>query len=176
MGDAELPVDLGGDERRPQTGENEPVDRRGVDIALYHDPPAIRWPGGELAGRVGEAHADRVVSAGSSVDQEPATPGAPGVRGEALSALEWRRLRADVDPLDARRDIVEDGGLPERCDQAGIGSGALVPRDVEPPRVASHVRDDRVEVGRFRLISHLCRVYLRGVAGLRLRLLRRAKC
>src|SRR5512133_506266 len=81
-------------------------------------------------------------------------PGAPGLRGEALGALERRRRWADVDPLDAGRDVVEDGGFPEGGDQAAIGSGPLVSRDMEPPRVASHVRDDRVEIGRFRLISH----------------------
>ncbi len=52
----------------------EPVDHRGVDVAL-HDHP--------LAG-VGEREAGGLVSLRGAVDQEPAAPGAPGLGGEPL--------------------------------------------------------------------------------------------
>ena len=49
---------------------------------------------------------------------------------------------------------MEDGGLAEGVGQAGVGAGALVPGDVEPPRVAGDVGDERVEVGGFALVGH----------------------
>ena len=37
MGDAEIVVELGRDEGRLQAGEDDPVDRARVDVALNHD-------------------------------------------------------------------------------------------------------------------------------------------
>ena len=147
VGDAELRIDLGRDEGRAQPGEHQPVDDRGVDVALDDHRPAVGRSGSQLPARVGEGHADRVVSAGGAVDQEPAALGAPGLGREALRALEWGRLGPDVDPLDAGRDVMEDGGLAEGVGQPGVGAGALVPGDVEPPRVRER-RRRRVRRGR----------------------------
>jgi hypothetical protein len=95
-----------------------------------------------------------MVSAGRSVDQEPAPPGAPGSGRQTLRALERGRLGADVDALDAGRDVVEDSGLAEGGYQGGVGAQPLVPRDMKAPRVPSDVGDDRVEVRSFRLVGH----------------------
>ena len=59
----------------------------------------------------------------------------------------------DVDALDVLRDVEPQRALAEREAQPGIGAGAaLVARDVEAPRAAEAVGDDRVEVGRGRLL------------------------
>ena len=137
--------------RRPESTSPSMIEE--WTLRCDHDGP--RWGGPVRASRrVGEGHADRVVSARGAVDQEPAALGAPGLGRETLRALEGGRLGPDVDPLDARRDVVEDGGLAEGGDQAGVGAGALVAGDVEAPRVARDVGDERVEVGGFGLVGH----------------------
>ena len=105
-------------------------------------------------GGVGEGEADRVVAARGAVEQEPAALGAPGLGGEPLRALEGRRLRADVDSLDARRDVVQDRRLAEHLGQPRVAAGALVAGDVEAAGVARDVGGDRVEVGGFALVGH----------------------
>ena len=154
VGDAELGVDLRGDECRPQPREDEPVDDRGVDVALDDDWAAVRRARCELARGMGQGHADGVVPARSSIDQKPAPLSSPGIGRQALSALEGCWLRPNVDPLDAGRNVVEDGRLAEGLDQAGVGARPLVPRDVEATGVSRDICDDRVEVRGFGLVGH----------------------
>ena len=112
-----------------------------------------------------QGEAGGVVSLGSTADQEPASAGAPGVRGEALRALE-RRVGADVDPLDARRDVVLECGLAEHLNEARVRSlAALVPRHVEAPRLAPGVLDDRVEIGGLLLAAERQRARSRAGCG-----------
>ena len=58
---AELVVVLGRDERRQPAGEHEPVDQRGVRVALHDDARAERR----------EREAQRVVALRGAVGQEP---------------------------------------------------------------------------------------------------------
>ena len=74
VGDAQLGVEFGGDERRPQAAHHEPVDHRGVDVALDDD----------LVADVGEGEAGGVVALRGAVDEEPGPAGAPGLGGEYL--------------------------------------------------------------------------------------------
>ena len=139
MGDAEILVDLGSEERRAQAAEDEAVDHRGVDVALDD----------RVAAEVGEGHADRVVAARRAVDEEPAPPCAPGLGGERLRLLERdvERIGTDVDALDARWEVEAERGVPDRVPQPRVGAGAaLVPGDVEAARVGLREPDERVEI------------------------------
>ena len=97
---------------------------------------------------VGQGEAHRLVSLGGPVDQEPGSPRSPGAGGEALRLLERGRLGPHVDPLDQRRDVVEQGSFPGQGPQRRVGAGpALVPGYVQSPGVAARVGEDRVDVG-----------------------------
>ena len=129
VGDPELVVELGRDEARPQPGEHQPVDRRGVDVALDDDPLA----------EVGERQADRVVAAGAAVDQEPAAPRAPGLGGESLGASERRRVRSGPTSIPSIPAGMSSASA--RSPNASLSAGSapgppLWPGDVEARRVA----------------------------------------
>ena len=144
MGDAELGVELRRGEARAHAAEHQPVDHRGVDVALDDDP---------LAG-MGQRQADRVVALRGAVDQEPGAPRAPGLGRQALRLFEGRRLGADVDALGDRRDVVLQAGLADQLAQRRVGAGAaLVAGDLEAARVAGRVGEQRVDVGRRSLTS-----------------------
>ncbi len=161
VGDPEAGVELGGREGGPQPAEHQPVDHGGVDVAL-HD---------HLAAAVGERQADRVVALRGAVDQEPAAARAPGAGGEPLGPLERGRLRADVDALGDRGDVVADADLADQLAHLRVGTRpALVPGHLEPAGIAGGVGEQRVDVGGrvlalvARLLaraSHPVRVYAR---------------
>ena len=81
VGDPELVVDLGSDERRAQPGQDEGVDRARMAVALEHDLVAV----------VGEREAGCEVALRGAVDEEPGPRRAPGAGGEPLRLLERRR-------------------------------------------------------------------------------------
>ena len=108
VGHAELDVVLGRDERRDAAAEHEPVDDRGVRVALRDDPRAER--------REREAH--RVVALRRAVREEPRARDAVGLGGEQLRALVRRRRRADVDALDVLADVERQRAVAEREAQA----------------------------------------------------------
>src|SRR6185295_20183847 len=92
--DAELGIQLGRDEGRLQPAEDDPVDRARVCVSLDHDARA----------EVAEREAGGVIALRGAIDEEPASPRAPGLGGEPLSALEGG-MGTDVDPLEASRDV-----------------------------------------------------------------------
>jgi hypothetical protein len=135
VGDPELGIELGPDEDRPQPRQHEPVDRAGVRVALDD----------HLVPELGEREADGLVSLGGPVAEEPRPLGAPGVGGELLGLLERGRRRADVDAVDDHRHVEREGAPAQRRVQLAVGAGAaLVPRDVEAPRVAPGVALERL--------------------------------
>ena len=71
----------GGDPRRQPAGEHEPVDHRGVRVALHDDRRAERR----------QRQAERVVALRGAVGQKPRARGAVGLGREFLRALEGRR-------------------------------------------------------------------------------------
>ena len=138
VGDAELGIELRRGEARPHTAEDEPVDHRGVDVAL-HDHG--------LAG-VRESQADRVVPLRCAVDQEPGPPRLPGLGRQLLRPFERRRPRADVDAFGDRGDVVAQAQIADQLAQRRVGAHpALVPRDLETAWVAGRVGEQRVDVG-----------------------------
>ena len=146
VGDAELRVELGRHEGRPQAGDHQPVDRARVGVALDHG----------LAAHVRERQHRDVVALRGAVDQEPAAACSPGRGGERLGLLERRRLGTLVDPRGERGDVEGDGSLAERLDEAGVGrAAALVAGDVEAAGVAVGVGAQRVEIGRLGLRRRL---------------------
>ena len=78
---AELGLVLGRHPGRQPAGEHEPVDHRGVRVALHHDRRAERR----------ERQAERVVALRGAVGQEPRARGAVGLGRELLRALVRRR-------------------------------------------------------------------------------------
>ena len=77
VGDPELGVELGRDEGRLEPGEDDPVDRARMGVALDDDARAL----------VAKREAGGVVSLRGAVDQKPAAPRAPGAGCEPLSTL-----------------------------------------------------------------------------------------
>ena len=125
--------------------EHEPVDERGVRVALGDDVRAERR----------ERQAQRVVALRRAVGQEPRARGAVGLGGEALGPLVGRRRRPEVDAVDVLRDVEPQRAVAEAEAQAGVGAlAALVAGDVEAPGTAGPVADHGVEVGRGRLLAH----------------------
>ena len=154
MGDAEVRVELGGDEGRDQAREDGAVDDARVRVPLDDD----------VSARVAQRKARRVVSLRGAVQQEPAAMSAPRLGRELLGELERRRLLADVDPRDQRRDVHRKRPRAYRVRQRGIRSGAaLVPRHVEPGRVALRVPAKRVDV-RNRVLGHASKLLVHGGA------------
>ena len=144
VGHPELLLVLRGDVARPPAGEHEPVDHRGVRVALDDDGRPERR----------QREAERVVALGGAVGQEPRARRAVGLGGELLGALERRRLGPEVDAVDVLRDVEHQRVLADRRDQPGVGARAgLVAGDVEARRAAEAVGDDGVEVGRGRLVA-----------------------
>ena len=109
VGDPQLGVELGRDEGRPHPAQHQPVDHRGVDVALDDDPVAA----------VGERQAGGVVALRGAVDQEPGARRPPGLGGEQLRLLEGGRFGADVDPLGDRGDVVAQAASPTSSPIAG---------------------------------------------------------
>ena len=164
--DVKLGVDLGRDERRLQPGEHEAVDRRGVDVAL-HD---------HAAAGVAEGHARRVVSLRGAVDEKPRAPGPPRLGGEALGELERRRVRAHVDALDQGGDVERERALADRVGQRRRRARpSLVARDVKAARVALHVREQGLQVGRPVLVAGRRRALAQAAASRTARLVARCE-
>lgn len=149
--DPQLGVELGGDEGRPHPAQHQPVDHRGVDVAL--DDHAIAT--------VRERHAGGVVALRGAVDEEPGALRPPGPRREQLGLLERRRFRTDVHPLGYRRDVVAEANIADQLPHRRVGSGAaLVPGHLEAPRVELGVSEQGIDI-RSRVliaISHRLRV------------------
>ena len=120
VGDAEIPVDLRGHERRPQAREHQSVDDRGVDVSLDHHRPAVRRSGPELPAGVGERHADRVIPARGPVDQEPAALARPRRRRQdaARAGRASARARRRSPRCSAGRRV---GPRPPRAPRSGRG-------------------------------------------------------
>jgi hypothetical protein len=97
-----------------------------------------------------------VVALRRTVGEKPRALRAVGGGGEQLGLGVGRRLVADIDAVDALRDV-ECQRLAERVTQRRIGAAArLVTGNVESGRPAQAVGEDRVEVGR-RLLGRLGR-------------------
>ena len=144
VGEAELLVELGGDEGRHAAREHQAVDDGRVRVALRDDPRPQR----------GERQAERVVALRRPVGQEERPRGPVGLGGQPLGLLVGCRRRAEVDPVDVLRHVHRQGALAQRVAEAGVGArAALVPGDVEAAGPAEGVADDRVEVRRGRLLG-----------------------
>ena len=142
---AQLRVVLGRYEGGHAAGEHEPVDQRGVRVALGDDARAERR----------EREAQRVVALRRAVGQEPRARGAVRLGGEALGLLVGRRRRPEVDAPDVLRDVEPQRAVAEAEAQARVGAlAALVAGHVEAPGTAGPVADHGVEVGRGRLLGH----------------------
>ena len=101
-----------------------------------------------------EREAERVVALGRAVGQEPRARRAVGLGGELLGALVRRRLGPEVDALDVLRDVEQQRVLADRERSPGSAPAPrLVAGDVEARRAAEAVGDERVEVGRGRLVA-----------------------
>ena len=145
VGHAQLGVVLGRYEGGHAAREDEPVDQRGVRVALGHDLRAERR----------EGKAQRVVALRRAVGQEPRARGAVGLGGQALGLLVGRRRGPEVDAPDVLRDVEPQRAVAEAEAQPGVGAlAALVAGDVEAPGTAGPVADHRVEIGRGRLLGH----------------------
>ena len=145
VGHAQLGVVLGRDEGRYAAREHEPVDQRGVRVALGHHPRAER----------GQREAQRVVALRRAVGQKPRARGSMGLGGEALGLLVGGRRGPEVDAPDVLRDVEPQCPIAEAEAQPGVGAlAALVPGDVEAPGTTGPVADHGVEVGRGRLLGH----------------------
>ncbi len=112
VGDPELGVELRRDECRVHPVEDQPVDHRGVDVALDDDALAV----------VGERHAGAVVALRGAVDQEPGPLRPPGLGGQQLGLLEGRRFGPEVDPLGDRGDVVAQAGLADQLEHRRVGA------------------------------------------------------
>ena len=133
----------GGDPRRQAAGQHQPVDHRGVRVALHDDRRAERR----------EREAERVVALRRAVGQKPRAGGAVGLGGQLLRPLEGRRGLAEVDAVDVLRDVELERLPADRGAHAEIGAVAgLVAGDVEAGGAAEPVRDDRVQVRRLWLV------------------------
>ena len=141
---AQLLAVLGRDVARAAAGEHEPVDHRRVRVALHDQRRAER----------GEREAERVVALAGAVGEEPRARRAVRLGRELLGALERRRLRPEVDPVDVLRDVEHQRVLADRRAQPGVGARArLVAGHVEARGAAEAVGHHRVEVGRGRLVG-----------------------
>ena len=99
-----------------------------------------------------QRQAGGVVPLRRAADQKPAAPRTPGLGGETLRALK-RRIGADVDSLDSRRDVVLERGSAEGGHERGVRPfSPLVSRYVEASGFAFGVSDQGVEVWRLGLI------------------------
>jgi hypothetical protein len=142
VGDPELGVELGLDEARPQPRHDQAVDGARVRRPLHDD----------LVAQVGERKARHVVALRRAVQEKPRAPGTPRLRGELLRALPRRRLGAEVDALDERRNVERQGAVAEGLAELGIRArAALVARDMEAAGPTGRIGAQRVEVGRFGL-------------------------
>src|SRR6185295_486046 len=112
---------------------------------------------------VAEREAGGVIALRGAIDEEPASPRAPGLGGEPLSALEGG-MGTDVDPLEASRDVEVERRLAQLRDRRWVCSGpALVPRNVEATWPAPGVIDDGVQIGSLVLLA-VARLRLQSVA------------
>jgi len=146
MGDGRVPGSISGATnvgRRPES--TQPVDDRGVDVALDDDRAAVRWSLTQLAGGVGQRHADRVVAAGRPHSGGTSCASAP----QASAANRWARLegsrfRTDVDPLDFPREGREGSRpSPSAWMRSSSAPGPLVPRKCgSDPGRRAHIGDD----------------------------------
>jgi hypothetical protein len=141
---AQPAVVLGRDEGRHAARQHEPVDHRRVRVALEHHALA----------RTRQGQAQRVVALRRPVGQEPRARGAVRLGGELLGALVGRRRRPEVDAHDVLRDVERQRVLAERPAQPRVRARAcLVAGHVKARGAAEAVGDDRVEVGRGRLVA-----------------------
>ena len=100
----------GRDERRPQPGHDQRVDRARVGVPLRH----------HVLPAVGERQQRHMVALRRPVHEPPRAPRAPGLGRQPLRLLERRRLVAHVDPVGERRDVEREHALADRLHQAGV--------------------------------------------------------
>jgi hypothetical protein len=87
--DAEFVVVLGHDETRGSTGQHQPVDNRGVGVALCDN----------VGARPGHRQAQGVVALGGAVGEEERPLGAIRAGGQAFGSFVRRRRWPRVDAL-----------------------------------------------------------------------------
>ena len=146
VGDAELRIQLRGDPCGAQPGEDQPVDRAGVDVALDD----------HLCAQSGQRDADRMTALGGAVGEEPGSPCPPRVGSELERLVEGRRRRADVDTRDHQRDVQLERALAERLPKLGVyAQPALVTGHVVATSAAGSVVAQRLEVRRAGMVEFL---------------------
>jgi hypothetical protein len=144
VGHPQLGVVLGRHETGPAAREHEPVDHRGVRVALHDDRGVQR----------GKGEAQRVVALRGAVGEKPRALGAVGLGREALRSLVGRRRGSEVDPLDVLWHVELQRVEPDGVQQPGVGApAALVAGDVEARGAAEAVGDQGVEVRRAGLLA-----------------------
>ena len=139
-----LGVVLRSDEGRDAAAQDQPVDDRGVGVALGDHRGTERR----------EGQRQDVVSLRRPVGEEPGPLCAVGLGGQALGLLERRRARAAVDSVHVGRHVEQEGVLTQRVQEARVRTRpALVAGHREAGRAPEAEADHRVQVGSGRLLG-----------------------